>query len=177
MTRRTSGSARRRGRVAASLSALARFGYAQWFFGNLYEAVVKIPDRLAQDYEPAGADRRLESLFSPGSPVRYYLPAGPITMVASVAALAASRDTSIDRRWLAASTACALSGGIATAYLVRAVNLKLFIAGHTLTRAEQDVLLRTWYRLNAFRLAAAGGAWLASQRARQGRESAWGWRS
>jgi hypothetical protein len=39
---------------------LMQFGIAQWFFGNVYEAVVKIPERLA-------ADTRRTSLFGAGS--------------------------------------------------------------------------------------------------------------
>lgn len=43
-------------RVAALLT-IAQLGYAQWFFGNLYEAVVRVPDRLAKAYVPSAEDQ------------------------------------------------------------------------------------------------------------------------
>jgi hypothetical protein len=36
----------RRPRTAALLR-IAQFGQAQWIFGNLYEAIVRIPERLS----------------------------------------------------------------------------------------------------------------------------------
>jgi hypothetical protein len=51
-------------RVAALL-AISQLGYAHWLFGNLYEAVVRVPERLANDYEPGKDDRRLPSVLSP----------------------------------------------------------------------------------------------------------------
>jgi hypothetical protein len=53
-------------RVAALLT-LCQLGYAHWFFGNLYEAVVRIPDRLAMDYKLGVEDRRLASVLSAGT--------------------------------------------------------------------------------------------------------------
>jgi hypothetical protein len=64
----------------ATLLTIAQLGYAHWFFGNLYEAVAKVPDRLVKDYELDGNDRRLASVLSSGSPVRYYLPALPVVI-------------------------------------------------------------------------------------------------
>jgi hypothetical protein len=52
------------------VSAVARAGLAHWFFGNLYEAIVHVPERLTPD----------DALFTAGSPVRYYLPVAPVTL-------------------------------------------------------------------------------------------------
>ena|SRR5437764_4675911 len=149
----------------ATLLTIAQLGYAHWFFGNLYEAVARVPDRLARDsYAPGVEDRRLPSLFSPGSPVRYYLPGVPVVVGATLQALVSGWQSRKDRAWLSAAAACAITGVVATAYLVRAVNSKLFVAGQALTQSEQDRLLRTWYRVNLVRLVAAGGAWLSAER-------------
>jgi hypothetical protein len=52
----------------ATLLTIAQLGfYAHWFFGNLYEAVVRVPDRVAKGYEPGRGDRRLTSVLSLGS--------------------------------------------------------------------------------------------------------------
>src|SRR5436305_7405071 len=148
----------------ATLLTIAQFGYAHWFFGNLYEAVVRVPDQLAKDYEPGGEDRRLASVLSAGSPVWYYLPGVPLVIGATLSALAAGWASRNDRPWLSATTVSALSGVVATAYLVRAVNLKLFVAGQPLTPADQDRLLRIWYRVNIIRLLTTGSAWLIAAR-------------
>ncbi|HZP47499.1 MAG TPA: hypothetical protein VFB07_03110 [Vicinamibacterales bacterium] len=139
---------------------LARVGYAQWLFGNAYEAVVRVPERLAA--EP------LPSVFSSGSPVRYYLPAMPLVAGATVAALVSGWSLRDRRPWLAATAAGALSAAVATAYAVRAVNLKLFVAGGDGAVADRDRLLRRWHRVNAVRMAAVGFAWLAAARAASG---------
>jgi hypothetical protein len=51
-----------------------------------------------------------------------------------------------------------------TAYLVRAVNPRLFVAGQVLSATDLERLLKTWYRVNLVRLVAAGGAWLCAER-------------
>jgi hypothetical protein len=144
--------AAQRKRVAILLS-IAQLGYAHWFFGNLYEAVVRLPNLLAEE-------RRLASVLSPGSPVRYYLPGIPVVIGATLSALVAGWPSRNDRAWLGAVAASALAGVLMTVYLVRAVNLKLFVAGESLPPAERERLLRIWYRVNAVRLVSAGTAWL-----------------
>ena len=102
----------RRRSATASLLTIAQLGHAHWFFGNLYEAVAKIPERLADDPDLVvrGEAVSMTSLLRPGSPVRYYLPVAPITVVASVSALIAGWDTPSDRRWLGTSVVGTLSG-------------------------------------------------------------------
>ena len=164
-TSRATGRSSQRRRITASLLAVAQLGHAHWFFGNLYEAIVKVPDRLAAapDLTVAGEPVTLKLLLRPGSPVRYYLPVGPVAIAAGLAALLAGWDVPSDRRRLATASACAVSGGAITVHLVRAVNIRLFFADRPLSPAEQKALLGVWYRWNAVRLVAVGGAWLAWQ--------------
>jgi hypothetical protein len=63
-------------------AAVARFGQAYWFFGNLYEAVVDVPQLLADAH-----GQRSPWLLGPGSPVRYYAPIAPLTLAATAATL------------------------------------------------------------------------------------------
>lgn len=148
----------------ATFLTIAQLGYAHWLFGNLYEAVVKVPERIAKDYEPGEEDRRLASVVGPGSPLRYYLPGIPIVIGATVCAVLAGWSRRDERPWFASLAATALSGIVATAWLARTVNVKLFIAGQALTPAKQDRLLRIWYRVNVFRLLTTSGAWLIAAR-------------
>jgi hypothetical protein len=164
LTNHSSGQAKR----VARLLSVAEIGYAHWFFGNLYEAVVKVPDLLAKDYGPDGADRGLRSLFSKGSPVRYYIPGVPVVIGATTAALITgwkslrNRPGTIGRRSLAVLAASAFSSIALTAYLIPTVNLKLFVAGASLTKAKRDRLLRIWYRGNVIRLLTTGTSWLVA---------------
>ena len=63
-------------------AAVARLGHVHWILGNLYEAVVDMP-QLPADAQP----NREPRLLGAGSPVRYYLPATPLTLIATAATL------------------------------------------------------------------------------------------
>jgi hypothetical protein len=152
-----------RRRVAAVLLDASRFGHAQWFFGNLYEAVVRVPHRLASEQRDRNGTA---SPLGQGSPLRYYVPAVPATFPAAAAALISGWSDREIRLWLVGGAVCSLSGAAATAYLVRTVNMKLFFGDQRLAVDERERLLRQWYRLNAVRLVASGGAWLAARTAR-----------
>jgi hypothetical protein len=153
----------RRHRIAARVLGLAQLAHAHWFFGNLYEAVVKIPDLLASQ---ARSSEQAMSPSGPGSPVRYYAAAAPATLPALVVAAVVGWSDRSRRPWLVAAAACSISGIASTAYLVRTVNVRLFFTNQTLTADEQETLLRTWYRINAVRLATTAGAWLTIQMAK-----------
>ncbi|CAM4272066.1 DUF1772 domain-containing protein [Kibdelosporangium persicum] len=141
----------------------ARIGQAQMLFGNLYEAVVKVPHVFAHHRELAEPG----AMLRPGSPTLYFLPAAPVTIGASVAALASGwRDTN-RRPWLAASTATTVAAGLVTAYVVPAIGRPLFFAAQPPPPRKRDVLLRRWYRLNAIRIAAAAVAWYTAGKAQR----------
>jgi hypothetical protein len=145
-------------RRTSKLLAIAQLAYAHWFFGNLYEVVVRIPDRLASE------DQRLDSLLGRGSPVRYYLPGIPLIVGATLASIASGWSSRHQRPWLVALGSATFSGIALTAYVVRTVNRRLFVAGQTMTPTERERLLRIWYRLNFARIVAAGAAWLIAAR-------------
>ena len=77
---------RTRRRVLVALLAFAVLGHAHWFFGNLYEAVVLIPQFAAAPEQrlPISAG----GVLVPGSPALYYVPRLPLTVPAALAALA-----------------------------------------------------------------------------------------
>jgi hypothetical protein len=157
----TSMNAARRARRSAALLDLAQLAYAQWFFGNVYEAVVKIPDRLSAELPDS------RSILGPGSPVRYYLPAPPVALVGTLGAAINGLGNPRSQRWLTVSAGCGVAGAALTGYVVRKVNLKLFFGAEPPSPAERDALLRTWYRMNVLRAAAVAGAMFATQCAKQ----------
>jgi Domain of unknown function (DUF1772) len=156
----------RRSSLAAVLPTIGQLACAHGFFGNLYEAIVRVPHRLSADHDTIDGDQRLPSLFSQGSPVRYYLPGAPISVGATFAALLTRRRDPHDRRWLGAAASALVVSSALTAHLIRNVNIKLFVAGHPITPHERDRLLRSWYRLNTIRVVALGAAWVAIEKVR-----------
>jgi Domain of unknown function (DUF1772) len=163
-------SAAKRFRLCARLLDLAQLGLAEWLFGNIYEAVVKIPDRLtAEPFHDASTriSSGSMSVLGPGSPVRYYLPAAPITLASTLAAVIIGWASAGARRWLVVTAASTMSGVAITAYVVRRVNFRLFFAAEPPPPAERDALIRIWYRANVLRILATSGALLAAYRAKQ----------
>lgn len=153
----------RRELITDRLLGVAEFSHAHWFFGNLYEALVKIPHRVAA----AEASRELpRSPFGAGSPGRYYAPIAPINAPAAIAALVAGWNRADGRPWLIVAAASSTSGAAATAYLLRSINPALFFSPEPLSEADRKPLLKRWYRVHAFRLTASAVALAAIHQAR-----------
>lgn len=153
----------RRGTLAELSLAVAEFTHAHWFFGNLYEAVVKVPHRVAASGNSPALQR---APLGAGSPGRYYAPMAPVTFPAAVVALAAGWNRPGSRPWLVTAAAASAAGGAATAYLLRAVNPPLFFGPHPLSEMRRAPLLARWYHVNGVRLAASAIALAAIDRAR-----------
>lgn len=108
--------------------AIARVSNTQWFLVNLYEAVVRMPDRLADEHDSEKRPTRRGPL-APSSPARYHIPAAPIVAGSTLAALVNGWRTGGDRVALLVAAMCSLSGVGLTGYVVRRVNLRLFDDG------------------------------------------------
>jgi hypothetical protein len=157
------------GRIASVALAVARAAHAQWFFVNLYEAVVRMPDRLADEHD-SGARQGNGGPFRTGSPARYHIPAVPVVVASTAIAVADGLRTDRDRAALLVAAACSSSGIGLTGYLVRRVNLRLLDDGPPIGPEERRSLMGRWYRLNGIRLlllAAASVAFDAAARRRQ----------
>jgi hypothetical protein len=142
---------------------VAEFSHAHWFFGNLYEALVKIPHRVAA----SEASRELpRSPFGAGSPGRYYAPIAPMNAPVVLAALVAGWKQPSSRAWLLAAAAASATGAAATAYLLRWINPDLFFSPEPLSEMRRNPMLRRWYRVHALRLTASAVALTAIHRAR-----------
>lgn len=153
----------RRDLLADRLLGVAEFSHAHWFFGNLYEVLVKIPHRVAASEASPGLPR---SPFGAGSPGRYYAPIAPINTPVAIAALLAGWNKSDSRVWLVAAAASSATGAAATAYLLRSINPVLFFSPHPLSEMRRKPLLKRWYRVHAVRLTASAVALVAIHQAR-----------
>jgi hypothetical protein len=149
--------------IAERLLGIAEFSHAHWFFGNLYEAVVKIPHRVAT----SEASRELpRSPFGAGSPGRYYAPIAPLNAPAAIAALVAGWNHANSRVWLIVAALSSTTGAAATAYLLRSVNPDLFFSAEPPDETRRNSLLKRWYRVHALRLTASAVALAAIHQAR-----------
>ncbi len=153
----------RRDLLVDRLLGVAEFSHAHWFFGNLYEVLVKVPHRVAA----AEASRALpRTPFGAGSPGRYYAPIAPVSVPAALAALVAGWNRPDSRVWLVIAAAASTTGAAATAYLLRSVNPDLFFGAQPLSEVRRLPLLKRWYRVHAIRLTAGAIALGAIRQAR-----------
>ncbi|MCU1574741.1 MAG: hypothetical protein JWO93_2823 [Micrococcaceae bacterium] len=150
-------------RLANRLLSVAEFTHAHWFFGNLYEALVKIPDRVGGSEASPELPR---SPFGAGSPGRYYVPIAPLNVPLAAASLITGWKYSGRRPWLIGAAVSSAIGGAATAYLLRSVNPDLFFGEHPLSPERRKPMLKRWYRVHAVRLVASAAALAAIDHAR-----------
>jgi hypothetical protein len=130
-------------------------GHAHWFFGNLYEGLVLAPGWASVaggPLEVAGG------VLAEGSPVRYYIPITPLTvLVTAAAALAGWRARSPAGRMLLAGLTLTVAGAAVTGYMVGQINLDLFFDAAT-APDRREALADRWVLWNYVRLATVGGA-------------------
>lgn len=147
---------RMRQRVLVVVLALAVLGHAHWFFGNLYEAVVLIPQFAASPEQrlPISAG----GILVPGSPALYYTPLIPLTVPAALAALAVEwRFGRAVRGRLLGGAALSVSAALLGVYIITQLNFPLFYEPGTGV-AQLEVLLRRWALLNYVRVCLVGAA-------------------
>ena len=131
------------GRVSPPVVTVARLGRAAWFFGNIYEAAVGVPQLIARANRQPG-------ILAPGSPVRYFAPVGPAAVGGTAAVLVRSWRTGGDRRAVAAATATLGAALGLSVYLIRSINVPL-LQGRVGEEARPRLISR-WHRGNAVRL-------------------------
>jgi hypothetical protein len=127
----------------------ARFGQAAWFFGNLYEGLVGVPQLVAD-----ARVQRAPRLIGPGSPVRYFAPVAPLALGGTTVALVDSWRSGGDRRLITATAVSTASAAALSAYLIRSVNRRLLISDELLSERDRYRLIVTWHRTNVVRLVA-----------------------
>ncbi|GAB2568738.1 hypothetical protein [Spirosoma areae] len=142
----------------------ALFGLSLWFFGNLYEEIILMPNWLAAPLDVLKAYNRYYSVVIQ---YHYYV---PITQLAvSVLTLLAFRSDPILHVSKPALRRAVVWGwlGIAlTAWIVLTLNLDLFIGQLTLTETEAHRKGLVWMIGNAVRLGCVGMALIHTIRVR-----------
>lgn len=121
-----------RDRTLRVLLGVGLFGYAEWFFGNLYEGVVLTPNLGRSTQE---ALHHWRAFFRVSNPVYYYIPLAPVSVAATLAAAAIGwRGPRERRRWLAGAAAAGTGAAGVTYWFVTKLNVNLFFGG----RSEEE---------------------------------------
>jgi Domain of unknown function (DUF1772) len=127
----------------------ARLGQAAWFFGNLYEGLVGVPQLL---YDARA--QRAPGLIAPGSPIRYFAPVAPLAFGATTVSLARSFRSGGDRRLITTTVVSTASAAALSAYLIGSVNVRLLSSDNPLSDHDRYQMVATWHTMNAVRLVA-----------------------
>jgi hypothetical protein len=138
-------------RRESSALTLVRLSHTQWFFVNLYESVVRMPERLADQHDSATRSPQ-GGPFGWGSPAHYHLPAASVVLGSALTAVATAGRRREGWRAIVLATASSLSATAISGYIIRTVNLRLFDDGPPIAAEERTRLVGRWYALNGVRL-------------------------
>jgi Domain of unknown function (DUF1772) len=142
-----------------ALLVLALLGVAQWFFGNLYEAVVTAPNwRVGFEYEAiTGRSQNADR------PIRYYVPTTWIAIVLLwAAAILGWRAIPDAKAWLAAASASSVAAVALSVYIITQLNLRLFVNGPVREIDSVRPLMERWQTLNWVRVFIVGAVLVAT---------------
>lgn len=131
------------------LTMLAILGLAQWFFGNLYEAVVISPNWVVDSVRQM---TRLNQFFVRASPTLYFVPPTLLATALVWLLTALNRDTTLVRDYRLASLFAGLAAAL-NAYVVATVITKLFGPDYLAHADQLAGYCRRWNMLNLLRMA------------------------
>jgi hypothetical protein len=123
-------------------AAVARCARAAWFFGNVYEGFVAVPQLIARANRPA-------AILATGSPVLLLRSSCPSGGRRDATVLTQSWRNGADRRAIAAATATLGAAVGLSAYLIGLINVPLLRA--KVAKQDQPRLISRWHRGNTLR--------------------------
>lgn len=135
------------------------FGLALWFFGNLYEEIILMPNWLVAPIDVLTAYNRYYSVVIQ---YHYYVPVTQLSVLVLVWLSFRTGDPLRLRR----AAVWGLLGTALTAWIVLSLNLDLFIGRLTLSVSEAHEKGLIWMAGNALRLICVGMSFLYTLRAR-----------
>lgn len=153
-----------RDRWLARLVGFALATHAMWFFGNLYEQLLLVPNGVVATAAQVAA---YNAFFAVTQPIVFYVPVTQLGFVATaIAAWLARGRGPVARRLGLAALLSALGLGL-TAWIVVRYNLRLWLGDVTrFTDADVQAMVVRWGAWNAARLLVVGVAAIALLRAR-----------
>ena len=136
------------------LLLFALFGTAQWFFGNLYEAVVLAPNMLSST---AAKLQAWQGYFTHTNPIYYYLPLTQLALGAVWLSWVKAPVGTASRKLLGQAAVLGLAALLLTAYIVTQLNLQLFFGDLAAIKTALPAMALRWNICNLVRVALLGG--------------------
>ena len=144
------------------LLGFALFAHAMWFFGNLYEEVVFVPNGVSAT---VAAGSGFNAYFAVTRQYHYYVPLTQLGTLALVAAAIGWRHQ--PRLRLGIPAVASVLAAALTAFIVVHYNLRIWIGDvSALSEAELHALTWQWGVANLLRLGLVGFAAVCLLRAR-----------
>jgi hypothetical protein len=131
---------------------LALAGLAQWFFGNLYEQIVLVPNSLVSSY---AQHRCWQAYFVVTNPIYYYVPFTQLA-VCLVWYLCFTQKHPEIKKLLYRASLYGLLALALTAVIVTQLNLKVFFGNLDLIKDQLYQLSLIWMIANGVRLVLVG---------------------
>jgi hypothetical protein len=137
-----------------NLLVVSFFFMAYWFFGNLYEEIVLIPNQLVNSLEALNC---WQSYFSVTDQVYYFVPCMLIAVMGTCTLFFRSRER-VQRSFLKRSVISSMIATALTIVIVNEINEKLFYGDIEKIKNDLKMLVILWLIGNAVRLYLLGTA-------------------
>ncbi len=137
-----------------NLLLFALFFMAYWFFGNLYEQIVLVPNQLVNSYKTMKA---YQIYFSVSNPIYYFVPFTQLAVVL-IGVLYFQAKEKQQKSYLRRAGIFGLLSLAITVIIVTQINLKLFSRDLDRLRDQLFNLSLFWLIGNAIRICLVGGS-------------------
>jgi len=134
------------------LCIFSLFFTACWFFGNLYEEIVIVPNQLSDTYR---ALQLWQSYFTVTNPIYYYVPFTQIAVVVIWILFFTSKQLK-EKQLLKKAAICGTIAIALTILIVTQINMKLFYGDLNKYKDQLYSLVIMWLFGNALRLLLVG---------------------
>lgn len=141
-------------RRISSLFLFSLFFFAYWFFGNLYEEIVLVPNQLVDTYEALSC---WQMYFKITNPVFYYIPFTPLAVVGAFVLHFHAKDER-QKKILKRASLFGLTSVLITVIIVTQLNTKLFFGDLEKYKTELFEMSVLWLFANAIRLYTVGSS-------------------
>lgn len=129
------------------------FFMAYWFFGNLYEEIVMVPNHLA---DPSAVLTAYQGYFVLSSPTYYFVPVTQLAVVVLFVLYGNAKEIK-QRQLLKRAAGFAVLAIVATILIVTQINAKLFVPNFVQYEEQLSRLSLLWLSGNLLRMACVGG--------------------
>jgi len=130
------------------------FFMALWFFGNLYEEVVLVPNQLTNSYERL---QHWQHFIVISNPIYFYVPFTPLAVLSTCLLYFRVSDIQ-QKRFLKRASVFGILGIIIGVVIITQINFKIFFGDLDKYRDQLFILSVMWLIGNAIRLYFVGSS-------------------